>query len=1857
LASIVTPKHIEANELAEQQKARMRQQGHVPNYASIGNRRTTLQIPQPLDKRIETEQQAIYGPPQGWDYRTAQTDWDGKALPGNAEGFTPYGEPWYGGSNSLDEWFRKHEAVGHISTGTGKEFWKEAGDIAEQSNAALKEGDWGTAFGLGFKALIKRFQALGNIGGAEEGEERTTYQKVTSTAFGFLGAGLQRTAEFTKEEIIARAQGVEDVAATSGLDPLAGTEEFREEKVIKPVQEWVEDITNPTLASNSADFLRFSYNAIDVLNPLAHIWNAFRYYKSPLTKEEKASVVDRRVEAGKVLYSSWVDTAITEQYLERVRSGENAYLVQLEMQNPAWETIGEIIFDPLNLIGVVAKGSGAVKKLDNFEDYMGLAASEKAKDLLIGWDNLDEAAKAARLTELVEDTVQAAAKTGDFLHLGIPADEFGVVRKGFNNLLSKTRLTSFTDSAKAWHLQRLSTDYLRTIMGVVGNDPNDVRVMLEGFARLTSSNADEVLEGMTLIGSKLSLNSALSEGGLRFSHVIREMFTDADGVFDLASFSNKVENIDDPIDLLRFYEGKIENASKKIFPTLTDRKKQVDTVMKAVEDGKMTVQEANKAVDMTAMEKVWLGVEGATDNKIVNGIRNFYAQIYMGLSPGYAFRNMFNNVFTTLVDVGPGAYFDGYRFLSPSVVAEQLEDIARGMAGLLSETGFTKADVDDVFRFNTLKWAEKLEVQAAKRIMLKSYKDTFNKMIPKLLDSTKPILESAGYRADEIGHLEDLIGNNWGKVDEAVSAYKAQMDAGYFNIFEGMGWVPDEIRGFLDEFNIMEPVKQALVGKGSVEEAQSAMREIFDSVRRLSDETKHMITGAPIGTNDAQHIADNHYDDAYQAITNVISDNGLQAAGHMGKRANHLCDNAYSDVTIDLINMAKKQADNPAAIDALFGDFPSYQTIQRRQYYDPINQSFETNIYGYNRSVVDEVKKGRMSVEDGFRKLGIDVQEGVTKSNFGDYVFQTHFPGKTRQYYASYRDGHRLANLEIQARLIDNGLAIPSDLQERLNYADRLWNEAQLWDHGVISQGEGIITNLSLGEAGYANHTDLIRLAIANGIPFGTKTGKQSPQMLRTINKYFRDNVDDFVDYARLEDIPVEKAEEALKVIKGKDYVPLSSKSGGAVGDVVEIRSPMPEQAVSEAHRYAEAQDRIDQAEELMIRLVDENFGSSQAVVDRPGLAAGLDEFLQKATKKEFEMRLIAGEVATAARNFALHDYNSKRGFDQLLSMVYPYQFWHSRTYSKWLQRTTQNIGLIAAYAKYKEGMAQAHAGAPEWWKYNINVSELLGIWQDHPIFFNLEATLNPLNGLTGVDFTDPYRRVDQWTATLEDMNRYGPSTHPLISLYTAMSLQKRGEDEAAARWAGRLFPQTQTIAAIDALIGDDPVEERDPFVKLFSGGIDPYTRRRVGRALAQMVIDETITQEQAEDAAYQQTGDIWERAKALAIRERAPGNLTSFFLGAGFKARNQGDLLTDKMYNEFFYLMSTRENMPPEQFRIKMSQLSQEFPFMDTVMVSAKTGEDRDLAYAYSVLGRIPPGSSSVFYEAAGIDREIVNNFYENKGDMSDWTEGDRRRFMAGVIDLAATLSVPDDFTQQDWDFARANYTTMLGSMEDQFGEDIHDKIDAYWSYKNRDEKELADLYLENNPEVEQAMDFKNSVLVTNPAMAPYYASLNKIEGYYKGQMYAQAEEMFGAEIFDTQSEYFSLPENERRAFRRQHPELKQYWDFKASQEALINQSVVRVYSNIREPLPAEIREDADFSGVGVQQIAEAAQQQDPYQELSQGDWLSVLGERAYGLVMDSLRGERQLSYQERLVLDGAAQQLGIDRDRLIQYVGLAGQ
>lgn len=644
-----------------------------------------------------------------------------------------------------------------------------------------------------------------------------------------------------------------------------------------------------------------------------------------------------------------------------------------------------------------------------------------------------------------------------------------------------------------------------------------------------------------------------------------------------------------------------------------------------------------------------------------------------------------------------------------------------------------------------------------------------------------------------------------------------------------------------------------------------------------------------------------------------------------------------------------------------------------------------------------------------------------------------------------------------------------------------------------------------------------------------------------------------------------------------------------------------------------------------------------------------LSKWVETLTQRVSQAKTEAALAAQATRDAMLYDYR-KQLWNVAAQYVSPFHYFHASASNQWLQNVAADPKWGAIYIDYKEYMASRHAGLPDFWKQNVSVSGLPGYDKENPLFFNIEASVNPLYQMIGQDFNDPNRRKDWLSTTVDDLSKVIPGLYQPLQWVVAANLAKNGEADAAKRWAGRLIPQTKIFKSVTNALGIDipltKYNELDPFVSIFSDGLDPFEESRVNRYLSQMP---GVSEEAKIEAAHSRSGDLWEQAVRGSLSARAPVEFASYFLGVGYKPRTSADIETDQFYNDYRKLITARTIMPEQEYRDAWDAMRQKYPYMDALLIGRKGGEDRDTAFAYNVLGRIPPSEMTDIAKFVHVEPYMIESFYSNKGDLSKMLPQDRARFMAAITDLSAMLKMPDGATKQEWTEAKREYANMQDRLKADFGENILDQIYQYYELSDGDKKD----YLQTFPDVDLAMQAQTEYIAGTPILSAYYGGIDTVARYYSNQMYIQLEKDFGKDIQEKVDWYYYLNENgqtkEANAFKKAE-NLKAYFDQKDKLQQIANLAAINAASKIPEGKDYAIRpefqpqsgiqentldyattdQQAQLAGVIYNQLSE------PMRELLGGYYGGGELPYAVGKRLEYIGSEYGLSKQEVLRLLG---------------------
>jgi len=1690
-----------------------------------------------------------YGIPEDWDYKTAKKGPNGENLPNKAVSWTPQGEPFYGTNNAFTEWLAGFKnKVTEPFTKTSSEYLDTAKNY---TYSAFKEEGDGTFFeGVGtaiefyknvFDGIFSKEKEVGDEPGGLAQFARKTGQTI-------VGAG-----ELLNIGAVELEKGINVADYASDL---AGVMSIKDDEVL------VKQLANlpDNFTGNATRFLVRSLEGLidTVLLPYSTLNVYAKMGLGELDPEEVISGIENAYQSGRIMYSSLIVPAVEAEFISRYEEGEHPYLLALELQDPLAEMAGQIIFDPLNLLGVVGKGRSASRSLSGFQQDLLKFAPEVA--------DVARTADVARGANWITDFAESVQTF--YRRVGTETLEYS----------RKNAMFGLTSGGKRNYLNRISSDMLSVMSNTVKGDVDKTMDMINAIVKTTSSNVDEVAEGIVELGKmNVPLNMILSETGGKFALVMKEM-----GGGDVLAFVRKYQDVS-TAKFIEAVDTKMMKAVDRIFPTLSEQ--------------------AEMGVRLGAQGTVYRGFEAVANTKFMRSVNNAFSRVFMGLNPGYAARNSISGNFHVFIDSGGSAWVHGGEYLSINKVRDQIQDLTRGLGAKASTQGIglaggaTGVTIDMTAPTMALaQWSEK---NIGARSFLEGFRNAFEKMMPKAFDQQVSILKNAGFSNDSIRSLQSLMKANTYKIDEVMKIYKEAHSLGIIDVFKTGEWISSDLADGIHALKMEPSFYKVLNEAESLEDFQKGLYNLFDELEDLGDSN----TGysAFIGAEDAG-IHTDEFERLAQAGRTFGLDSGVQGVNTNARVKNIIFEQRAEELLGTVLTVGKELGPEAAAkVDELLKS-PKWASIVDGTFLKASARNNTERLLDPVWFWTNQVRAGKATPDQAwFDLIGANPPQGLTKRNFLNYLWEGHYYPQTRQYFMGQRQEYWAAVESImnEVHLASGGTLLP-EIEVQLNKALFSLSESAEFDHVIIEATKygaesGIgIRNIRFDiPEHYNEYIDGLRLALLNNIPTATAEGVPTKTLLNLINKELKK------DYKSLADIPFTDFEQALKFKRGDDFIDLAKPFGKYADDITErtykavnVRSFDP----SDAEWAFDQKNLARDVKAVLFQESQANWGKKRQLFQTEDMSKALDEFEKMMIKRETESLMVANEYGTAQRHFAMLDYGARENFDTILGTVMPYQLFYNRTFRNWAKRVARDPKLLANYSRYKNTLAKLHANTPDWWKYQINTNELLGLDMENPFYFSLEAMLNPMNGLMGVDYDDPDRRVDNWTRFLDGANKFGPTVHPLIQLATTFDLYRRGEEEAAAHWGNAMFPGFRAATAIDALIGDDPVSDYSVMGNLFQGGIDPGTRKRMGRAGITMVQEGIMTMEEYIDAARSQSGEHWEMMHERAVQNRAPGQLFSFFLGTGFTARTQDDKQIDAFYQELRYIQNVSPDMSDEEIPQMYDELRAKYPFMDGILLARKGDEDRDSALAWNVLSRIPP--SSEFLREIGYDNRLIQKFYDDRGNINEWAEGDRNHFMGMVVDLAAALAIPDQATKAEWNGAMAMNKEIMADVEfyiiNTFPElnlkkgDLDQLIDGYYANfsDDPDSPERARAYIEAHPEVAEALDYKASLYTRpeNELAAIYYASYSQMENYYRSQMYEQIDIQFGANIWQINDGYFRS-EN-KREYLVEHDILKSFWATLDYWKELVVEKAKNFMNRLPEIESLDLREGFEAESFGQEDI-----------------------------------------------------------------------
>lgn len=1768
-----------------------------------------------------------------------------------------YGQPYYGAG--LKGYTRKvfakifdpsklvekptEEQAAMIEKGLSK----QGTDIASELNTRTNWDNWiGKWTGIKAKDVAQASAAIGisATGGDGKADVGNTIKTITGTLYRgggqVISSGLEVLGLLDKASRKVQAYNValDDIGQSSTILPDLSRQE--------------EIAVNVLGDTEIAHRLGSMIEAWADLNPLLIGYNTLRAATSGKKLEQQWKTVKDYSRASNMIYTMYWDEAKKDEYLQRIKSGENPDLLVAELQNPWVELAGSIIGDPstymgMGIVGNFGKASTPVRfmgktlfkvpwetvaRIPGFAELVGLKNIGKMKLLSSG----DEFLKVADGN--TEKALQALGNAADDM------DAFKKLQTAVNSVRKQVREFAgvFEEGASIEQKRKAlsgtygffaptsgaKADLMKKTVGTV------FQVMAGRFR-----NTDDILETFKAYRNLASADDKIAQkafttlkemyGTLPFSHA---------GMQSMEFMTRLIDEVDIPAMVMKHGDDLpafAEEAMGKLHGVIDDMYPSVNDMQKAWKETKQLGAAATerqkflaKSYDDLAKAKptvIWANNvnNSIAGTKAYQGLQSFYSGTLMGMRPAYAFRNLIQNSFQITYDLGARAGLEAF--------STGVETFVRSAAGRVVKQDWTAAVVEreaskikDILGFIPTE-ALKGTTAGEKGFGFLAVGQDIEKVHSVII--SRYVVEAEMEKALRFGGIPDasFLPNemkerlythaleSYGDVKKTISKLRSEMATGFAETWRHLELDPtfkDVLRksNLLDEFETIR--KTAPDAATFSEQFDQFVQKIDDLARRTADEPALISESNPMA--DAVVTVEKAFDEGGRKIMSEEELNQFRALNEL----RYQLQTSFRDVAQSLrgqltgmlpdMNMAKQFDSEFASAYKVLDDGASHWRRYADEVYNGVYAASKkgtppAELWKNVRTVMlDADKTGKpvlrnISLAEAFPSVD---PASLSNSEFQGYLWKW-FKEQQGQFWSRYTQDTLVKQTDILERMAQAAGTKLDDVKlkyfgsldnPQLTQIDDLMQQVQEWeshmDYASFSKMEGSGKTLA----------DMTQITA----DFPNWTGGKS-HLFNSVNA--ERAAKGLQPYATIDDVPFEEAVQVLK------------KAAKPIPPYVGTTQPTVTRQLLENMKGG-LRDVLESFKAKTLEKWGEKMPIDSKLTDE--MEQGLTKWAAEMERRTVSNRAMASSVANETRNFILHDYN-KTYADKFASYFLMYHYWGSRTYAKWAERVLEAPGVASTYAKWRSTMEKVHSDQPEFYRYNAQVGSLPGMGKG-PFYFNLEATLNPLYSLTGVDFNDPKRRVDWMSSAIDDMGKFGFNIAMPLQWLEAYNLYRKGEDEAARRWLGRLVPATQDLKSglnllkektgVDlmpdiSILPGAKYGEFDPFINL-QGGLDAYEDKRVGRALSAMVMSGEITAEQSYDAMMNRDGALFDEAVHRAINERAPGQVASFFLGVGFKQRTEGDMMVEEFYGKYYKLLAMRENMSPDDYRIQLSKLKEDYDFADTVLLSARGGDDRDSAYAYNVLGRIPPGDSFAILSEIGLDEATINKFYASKGDFSEWSPQDRNRFMSAMLDLGATYALPDGATRQEWDQVKSNYQEIRNTIAEVYGDDIWDKMTTYYDLQDTN-NDQASAFKEQHPEIMAALQMKRELVVNDPLVYQYYGSLDTIEAYFDGKQRSYLADKYGADITNLQNQYYDLKAinpNEAKKFLRQHPQLKQYWNEKTKLQDEYNRAVVDFAKGLPDMAAgAQLRSDFQAQNSTQENLAGTAGNNTPtWDTLTQG-------------------------------------------------------
>lgn len=590
---------------------------------------------------------------------------------------------------------------------------------------------------------------------------------------------------------------------------------------------------------------------------------------------------------------------------------------------------------------------------------------------------------------------------------------------------------------------------------------------------------------------------------------------------------------------------------------------------------------------------------------------------------------------------------------------------------------------------------------------------------------------------------------------------------------------------------------------------------------------------------------------------------------------------------------------------------------------------------------------------------------------------------------------------------------------------------------------------------------------------------------------------------------------------------------------------------------------------------------------------SGLQDYFGKASGQVEQSKLAAVKVGETLRDYALLDYSKQYGFDKISQIIFPYNFWYTRTALNWLMRFVDSPRILANYMRLR-GLSQ-HAqvsGFPTRLENKVAIPLPFtqtswsgdSMWVD-PLrqVFSFEQYLQPFKykkeeerrlEYTTVNVINRMFENDQiseeeadaaitskagsvWdTAYQQAVNEVEPdmsNPYDFMSAIISPSLPLNWAVKFATGQQSDIsqLPLVRTIQSITGILG---IGDRGVNIgkglreQLDMPAVDKWDDYRVARQLSNMVGDGSADVNDAIDQMVNKSGPLYEQALSDVGKSQGWRQMLATLAADFFPEGEQTQRQRYEMYSSIF---DTATDPTSEAY----SKMMEMMPELEARTMSMKSQEDMVRQYMISNIwdkyNELQPKDKQRVRDALGTEfsEKMINKTTRDYDSISNESLAFYSRSLGSRIpdQLMSVPSINIELSAPDVSDKVKDYY----EQSNKLFPNIDAKMDA--SYSQLGELPMFDSYL--SP-VDEYNKWKNAYLAENPEIIPevigesntLYGLPNDIQATVY-QYRALRDQVF-PDIFDVQDEYFNsgMTSRQKRSFLLKHQELVKYWEFRRS-------------------------------------------------------------------------------------------------------------